>query len=425
MKVSIRHGHGIPRNDDIKIPYGFGWDESDRKFGEGNGGKTLYIKDPSTNKPIEITAGLLKKEFLNYVFPISTNEDGTAESAVIDFQNGTTFYRKSNNNKFFGLTAGLVSKVEPIVDENGVRMGERVYIDHTSIDTRSNEYKLSAEGEAEDTVKTIVLDSIDPKYIANLKNNIEQKALYVVDDRAGLEALANSLNDEKKLESGVQFIVKHDDTSINEGHLIPDGDEFSISDSQPDEIDDEVPLDEATNLDTWLYAVSRIDGEVTETQDEETRVITVSNELGTFEIVPVMPLEYKFHDAVFVTNNGVNIVLIDNDEVENTRTYQVDNETTDTIIKAYTDASYLDVTRINGDNQADALKVIDAETGLTDAMRAAGLTEEKAFADGRQFNDVVTFTEKTYTFDGTRVVKSIKKSCIDFSDFVLDEGSWD
>ena len=169
MKVSIRHGHGIPRNDDIKIPYGFGWDESDRKFGEGNGGKTLYIKDPSTNKPIEITAGLLKKEFLNYVFPISTNEDGTAESAVIDFQNGTTFYRKSNNNKFFGLTAGLVSKVEPIVDENGIRMGERVYIDHTSIDTRSNEYKLSAEGEAEDTVKTIVLDSIDPKYIANLK----------------------------------------------------------------------------------------------------------------------------------------------------------------------------------------------------------------------------------------------------------------
>ena len=91
MKVSIRHGHGIPRNDDIKIPYGFGWDESDRKFGEGNGGKTLYIKDPSTNKPIEITDGLLKKEFLNYVFPISTNEDGTAESAVIDFQNGTTF----------------------------------------------------------------------------------------------------------------------------------------------------------------------------------------------------------------------------------------------------------------------------------------------------------------------------------------------
>lgn len=40
MKVSIRHGHGIPKNEDILVPYGFGWDERERQYGEGKGGKT-------------------------------------------------------------------------------------------------------------------------------------------------------------------------------------------------------------------------------------------------------------------------------------------------------------------------------------------------------------------------------------------------
>lgn len=142
MKVSIRHGHSIPKAEDILVPYGFGWDESERKYGEGKGGKTLYIKDPDSGEVKEITDGLLKKEFLNYIFPVKTDEQNTAASAQIDFENGETFYTKSAKAAFFGLTAGLISKTETIVDENGTVMGKRVYIDHTSIDTRSNEYKV-------------------------------------------------------------------------------------------------------------------------------------------------------------------------------------------------------------------------------------------------------------------------------------------
>lgn len=286
MKVSIRHGHGIPKNEDILVPYGFGWDERERQYGEGKGGKTLYIKDLESGEVKEITDGLLKKEFLNYIFPVVTDENNTSESAQIDFENGETFYTKSAKAAFFGLTAGLVSKTENIVDENGTVMGKRVYIDHTSIDTRSNEYKLSAEGQAGETVRTIIFDSIDPKYVAQMKNNIEQKALYTVDNREQLVALINRLNEEKKLENGVQFIVKNDDTALDPEHIAPDSSsEFVISDESPeaqteettengdtDLVDGKILAGPATNLDTWLYVVSRHNDDITESQDEETRV---------------------------------------------------------------------------------------------------------------------------------------------------------
>ncbi|MBR4397433.1 MAG: hypothetical protein IKS93_06250 [Methanobrevibacter sp.] len=69
MKVSIRHGHSIPKFENILVPYGFGWDERERQYGEGKGGKTLYIKDPESGKVQEITDRLLKKEFLNLIRP--------------------------------------------------------------------------------------------------------------------------------------------------------------------------------------------------------------------------------------------------------------------------------------------------------------------------------------------------------------------
>ena len=426
MKVSIRHGHGIPTPDQILVPYGFGYDESDRKYGEGKGGKTLYIKDPETGKVVEITGGLLKKEFLNYVFPVKTI-DGKSEGAQIDFDEGQYEYAESEDPNFFGLVAGLVYDKEDIIDENGDTIGQRVYVDHTAIDTRINKFKRSASGVEGDTVKTLVFNSVDPKYIAKLKNSIEQKALYTVNDRSELEALVDRLNIEKKLEDGVQILVKHDDSILDTDEVNPD--DFVVSDDD-DPSEDANPTsvnivnNENTNLDTWLYVVSRVDSDISEGRFDE-RTIQVSNELGEFVVTALMPLEYKYHDAVFETNRGLLIVQTANDEINNTRTYKIDDDTTDTVIKAYTDASYLDITRTTEGHVADALKIVNADDGITADMEAAGLTNEKAFAEGRRFNDVVTFTEKTYSFINGRVVKGTKKSCIDFSDFVLDEGSWD
>lgn len=390
MTVIQRHGEGKPDNDKLNI-YQMGYDTSDNKYGKHEG-KTLFIRDGEGEDAIkDVTQAYLKEEFINYCF--ATNEDGSDPkffSSETDLNGRQKPVYEHAEGQINGLVENLTSDTIDIVDESGEKIGQKVIIGSYVVNTKEHKY-------TDPTQNAIVFYSIDPKYIGKLKNIIEQRAVITVDTWEEMNTRANEMAENKTLESGVQFIVKHD---------------------------------EKNNEDTWLYLVSEYDGTISEDTDsneDENGVVSSVIKINTnydkaYKIGPVMPIEYQFHDPVAkdIHETGLTVEIGEKREKENEIDIGLSKTTEDTIICAHDNAISNTHTEFGA----------DVSSALNDSDERVVATAQTARNNKQTYTNYIELYQKIYNpkqshfgengSDGTKI-----REVIDFNNFVLDEGSWD
>ena len=386
MTVIQKHGNGKPQPEAL-ANFQFGYDDSENKYGSHEG-KTLFIKDGEGNI-VDITQNFLKEEFVNYCFPC--NENGE-----IDEDNGTTVYDEIKDHPINGILENFHHHAEDILDDTDVKMGQRVSFGSYVVNPKTKQFNKPS-------VNAVSVFSIDPTYLQKLKNSLEQKAIVEANSYADMLAKAEEMASEEKktLESGVQFIVKHDEF---DGH----------------------------NGESWIWVVTDYDGEVeikdSLVGDDEIVIIdddlvpspavkVVTNYNGKqYQLSPVAPFEYLYHDPKAVDNTGKNLMLEvgKTDEKANTIEVGLSEHTENTIVSAFEDA-YSDKETLFGQNTDDI-----SDGDLPETIQDI---KTRATANGQTFVNILKLKQKVYTPDGSE--ESRTRDIIDFNDFVLDEGSWD
>lgn len=374
MKVITKHGASKPTTSDL-LSYQEGFDTRDNIYGKHEG-KELFIND--NGKIIPLNQNYLKEEFVNYVLP--TDADG---NIVTD--SGTTVY--AHNGKATGVLAHLQRSEAAVVDENDTHIADQITMGAYMIDTKNHIFSMPADNQ-------IQFYSVDPVYLAKLKNSIEQKAVYVVDTKAALEEKIKSLAEAKELEPGVQFIVRHDETQ-----------------------DADASDDAAAKYDTILYVVTTPEatsddekvgkGEL-KTIKQEDGSFKVISEDGIFEVTQLITLEYLFHDPVAKPiYKGMGLEVTDRNDVANTVQVGVTDTTIDVIEEAYNHGY-----------------TINSEVMGTTEVPTDSADNDKFLVDGATYANYVPFTQFTYN-PGDPANPTKTTHYIDFSGFVLDEGTWD
>lgn len=444
MDNMIKRGKSVPTTEQL-LDWQLGWDNHETEFGPDKVGETLFIKTKVDGegeaKVRAITEGLLKEEFLNYTLPM--DEKGKE----VDFENGKTKYTHTNDEsepEFFGLTAGLISKRADKFDENNRKAYEAVEIDFMSVNPGSRKFQTTtANGEA-GAVRTIKFNSINPAYLAYLKDSLEQKAVYTVqhafkddaDSQYGnftnLNTLKAYLMESANLayESGVQAIVIRDET-IKEDSFANENTNISSTTSTAKEgtaaADGSKAQKEAEYKDvndTWLYVLSPVGGDAKETIntfDENGKEIT--REIPALEWKPVMPLEYTYHDPKGMITDGLGIETRNQNESESSIEIHLSDYTRQTIEKAYNEADEIDASYM-GMKAADIVTSINAKAADD---RNTSMTAEQLVSEAKnEYSNAIVFTHKTYTpgDEGTQIVRR-SDHYISFKDFILDEGTWD
>lgn len=373
MKVITKHGASKPTEKDL-LSYQEGFDTRDNVYGKHEG-KELFIKDG--DKVVALNQNYLKNEFVNYVLPCDENG-----RIVTD---GTTVY--THDPAASGVLAHLQTASANVVDENGSHMADKVTVGAYMIDTKNGLFAMPEDN-------AVSFFSVDPKYLAQLKNSLEQKAVYVVDSKEALEAKVKELAEKKLLEPGVQLIVKHDE-----------------------EQDETADGDDTAKNDTVLYVVTTPEasdegkkvgkGEI-ETSTDEDGTIHVFSEDGDFTVTQLITLEYLFHDPVAkLIYKGMGLEVTDKNDVANTIQVGITDTTIDVIEEGY--------------NHGYTIK--DEVFGTTEVPTDSA--DKDAFlVDGAKYANYVPFTQFTYNpVDPANPTKT--QHYIDFSNFILDEGSWD
>lgn len=375
MKVITKHGASKPTASDL-LSYQEGFDTRDNVYGKHEG-KELFIND--NGKIIPLNQNYLKEEFVNYVLP--TDTDGN-----IVTEGGTTVYTHDAENKK-GLLAHFQQKLASVVDENDTHIADRITMGAYMIDTKNHIFSMPADNKVE-------FYSVDPVYLAKLKNSIEQKAVYVVDTKAALEEKIKSLAEAKKLEPGVQFIVRHDETQ--------DADASEDAAAENDTILYVVTTPEATSDDEKVGK-----GELKITAQEDGS-FKVASEDGTFEVTQLITLEYLFHDPVAKPiYKGMGLEVTDRNDIANTIQVGVTDTTIDVIEEAYNHGY-----------------TINSEVMGTTEVPTDSADNDKFLVDGATYANYVPFTQFTYNPDDP-ANPTKTTHYIDFSGFVLDEGTWD
>lgn len=374
MKVITKHGASKPTTSDL-LSYQEGFDTRNNVYGKHEG-KELFIND--NGKIIPLNQNYLKEEFVNYVLP--TDADGNESTE------GTTVY--AHDTKAKGVLAHLETSTASVVDENDTHIADQVTMGAYMIDTKNHIFSMPVDNQ-------IKFYSVDPLYLAKLKNSLEQKAVYVVDTKADLEAKVKSLAEAKELEPGVQIIVKHDE-------------------SQDESAEDD---DAATN-DTILYVVTTPTeateeneklgkGEVQITEQDDGSY-KVASEDGTLTVTQLITLEYLYHDPVAKPiYKGMGLEVTDKNDVANTVQVGVTDTTIDVIEEAYNHGY-----------------TINSEVMGTTEVPTDSADNDEFLVDGATYANYVPFVQFTYNSeDPANPTKTIHY--IDFSGFILDEGTWD
>ena len=382
MKRITKHGQTVPTSEQL-LPYQEGYVTADHKYG-GHNGKELFINDNGIIRPI--TQGYLNEEFINYAQ--FTDADGNIISEE-EVAARTIYEKDESGTPLYGLgTNPKVDKTVELRDENGNTWGNRVAITTRVINTKEHKYQD----------QTYYVNSVNPAYIQYLKNSIEQKALFVVPTLSALNHKMHELSSDRKLEIGVQFIVKQD---------------------------------ESHNNDTTLYAVTgnvNPDATYTNVDNDPTTwepfkaYETVQTESGTsgteisYNVKPeyVMELNYQYHDPVLhnedggtAKTNGLGLYIGNKDEEQNTIQLGLNKETTDDIKVAIEDATTYDD------------KNFGAKTADIDVVPSVVLDSVE---NNATWTNYIKLHTKTLNEDGTITSTPF---FVDFNDFILDEGTWD
>lgn len=385
MKVIIRHGARKPTSEDL-LKNQLGYDTSDNTYGKHEG-KTLFIRDEEQGI-IDITKAYLKEEFVNYSLPC--DKDGNIDP------DGSTVYEESSE-PIVGILENLTSQKKDVYDDSGNIMGEKVSFGAYTVNTKEHKFTKPSVG-------AVQFYSVNPEYLQKLKNSLEQKAIVAVDTHDAMVIKAHEMANNKTLEAGVQFIVKHD---------------------------------EKNNEDTWLYVVTNYDGTVSSTETE-TRVDTITvyeekeskgtehsetdegPEAGeTYALQPVMAMEYLFHDplAKDFRGNGLTVEVGEKNEKENTIELGLNKKTEDSIICAHDNAfSKTSQETFIGVDLDDAKDATNEE--VTDIVA-------KARKNGQSYTNFIKLYQKNFNASGDEDLAETVREIIDFNNFVLDEGTWD
>lgn len=385
MKVIVRHGARKPTSEDL-LKNQFGYDTSDNVYGKHEG-KTLFIRDEEQGV-IDVTRAYLKEEFINYCLPC--DKDGNVD------QDGSTVYEESTE-PIVGILENLTSQKKDVYDDSGNIMGEKVSFGAYTVNTKDHKFTKPSVG-------AVQFYSVNPEYLQKLKNSLEQKAIVAVDTHASMIVKAHEMANNKTLEAGVQFIVKHD---------------------------------EKNNEDTWLYVVTNYDGTVSSTETED-RVDTITvypekestgtehsetdegPEAGeTYALQPVMAMEYLFHDPIAkdFRNNGLTVEVGEKNEKENTIELGLNKKVEDSIICAHDNAfSKTSQETFIGVDLDDAKDATNEE--ITDIVA-------KARKNGQSYTNFIKFYQKNFNTAGDEDLAETIREIVDFNNFVLDEGTWD
>lgn len=376
MYVITRHGASKPAGKDL-LPFQEGYDTRDNVYGKHEG-KEMFINDNGEIR--SLNENYLKSEFVNY--PLSCDEDGNPVS-----EGGKTVY--THDPKASGVLAHLKSSRAKVVDENGSVMAERVSLGAYQIDTKNGTFSAP-----NDEGNLLEVYSVSPVYLAQLKNSLEQKALYVVETKAELEKKVRELAEEKRLEPGVQIIVRHDE-------------------SQPDKAEETG----AAKNDTVIYVVTNGENndakgklEIKEVKaDDGSIYYEVTSEDGNFKIVQTITLEYLYHDPVAKEHyKGMGVEVVDVNDVDNTAVVGLTDYTVDTVEEAFNHGNTIVRTRFGAKD--------DKIPSERDDRGKLFLTH------GAKYANFVEYIEHVYHPDGKH--EQIMHY-MNFSNFVLDEGTWD
>lgn len=372
MKVITRHGASKPTEENL-LSYQEGYDTRENQYGKHEG-KELFINDNGTIR--SVAENYLKEEFVNYVLPTD------AEGNII--KDGSTVY--SRDAEATGVLAHLQKSEADVFDENDTKMATQVSLGAYMIDTKNHIFSMPDDNQ-------IKFFSVEPTYLAKLKNSLEQKAVYVVDSKSALEDKLKELAAAQELEPGVQIIVKHDESQ-----------------------DDSAADDAAAKNDTVLYVVT-----TPESTDDETEVLgkgevklyslddgsyKVASEDGRFTVTQLITLEYLFHDPVGDKFKGLGTEVTNVNDVENKATVRLTDTTVNVIEEAYN----------------HGYTINDEQFGVTEAPESADGDSFKV--DGATYANYVPYVQFEYNQnDPENPTKTTHY--IDFSGFVLDEGTWD
>lgn len=444
MDNMIKRGKSVPTTEQL-LDYQLGWDNHETEYGPDKVGETLFIKTKVNGegdaKVRAVTEGLLKEEFLNYTLPM--DEKGKE----VDFDKGVTKYTHTNDDseaEFFGLTAGLISKRADKFDENNRKAYEAVEIDFMSVNPGSRKFQTTTANGEKGSVRTIKFNSINPTYLAYLKDALEQKAVYTVqhafkDDADSAYGNFTNLNTLKaylmesanlSYESGVQAIVIRDETTKDDSFANDNSNISSTTSGAAEGSEAANASDSQKNAtykdvnDTWLYVLSPVGGDAKETintYDENSKEIT--REIPALEWKPVMPMEYTYHDPKGIIIDGLGIETRNQNESESSVEVHLSDYTRKTIERAYNEADEIDASYM-GMKAADIVSSINAKAAddRNTSMTASQLVSEAK----NEYSNAIVFTHKTYVpgDEGTDTVRRTDHY-ISFKDFILDEGTWD
>lgn len=385
MKVITRHGASKPTSEDL-LKFQTGYDTRDNVYGKHEG-KTLFIRDEEQGV-IDITRAYLKEEFVNYSIPC--DKDGNVDPE------GSTIYEESAE-PIVGILENLTSQRKDVYDDSGDLMGEKVSFGAYTVNTKDHKFTKPSVG-------AIQFYSVNPEYLQKLKNSLEQKAIVAVNTHAEMIVKAHEMANDKTLEAGVQFIVKHDEKNTE---------------------------------DTWLYVVTNYDASVS-SEETDTRVDTITiysedtskdtehpetdegPEAGeTYALQPVMAMEYLFHDPVAkdFRDTGLTVEVGEKNETENTVELGLNKKTEDTLICAHDNAfsktSQETFIGVDLDDAKDATSE-EVTSIVTQARR-----------NGQSYTNFIKLYQKNFNPDGDEDLAETVREIIDFNDFVLDEGTWD
>lgn len=369
MKVIQRYGKSKPTENDL-LEYQMGYDTRENQYGKHEG-KEMFINDNGQVRALN--ENYLKEEFVDYVYEL--DENGQVVEA-----GGKTVYQKTSD-EIHGVVYKTTKTEKKVIDEDGKQMGTKVRISTGKIDTRHQRFNEDCD--------VLEFYSIDPMYIAQIKDAVEQKALYVVDTHEAMLDKIEILKAENKIEAGVQFIVK-DDKGAHEGEAAQSATKTHDEEGKH-------------YHDTWLYVISQYDTAHGIDEDDNTVIITLTTG-ETYALKEMMPLEYQFHDIVAVDNRGLGLEVEENHD-DNTASTKFTDHTVETIICAHDNAFSSKEDNFGKTKDESPKDVVDT------------------MKNGQKYTNYVELKHKVYSEDGecTEVVAGY----IDFNDFILDEGSWD